>query len=227
MPSHCQLNFDAIEASLRLVQVRFGAINAALTDPRDDLDDRVIGNLMAGYRLVERYVASGVELFDIAQVGGLLEINNTVLCGADPALRDEFADHIAATERRFYDQVEGGIGDLIEWYEGHRAESSWKRAAGAFVRVLSKPQLFIEGNHRSGALLMSYILMRDGYPPFVLSADSAVAFFNPSSVIRNTRKKSITMLYRIPKIKKRYAQFLEAQSDSRYLLNGDQRYARA
>jgi hypothetical protein len=227
MPSPCPLNFRAIEASLRLVQARFAAINAKLADPREDPDDRVISNLMAGYRLVERYVAGGVDLFDIAQVGGLLEINNTILCAADPALREEFAGHIAATQQRFYDQEEGGIGDLVEWYKGHRAESSWKRAAGVFVRALSKPQLFIEGNHRSGALIMSYILMRDGYPPFVLSPGNAVAFFNPSTVIRNTRKKSIAMLYRIPKIRRRYAEFLEAQSNSTYLLNDDPQYARA
>ena len=64
--------------------------------------------------------------------------------------------------RRFYEEREGGIQDLVEWYAGHRGESAWDRAAGVYVRILSKPQLFIEGNHRTGALLMSYILLRDG-----------------------------------------------------------------
>ncbi|HEX6829266.1 MAG TPA: hypothetical protein VF104_09825 [Burkholderiales bacterium] len=226
-PAPRRLNLAAIEASLHEVQAHFGAINADLSERRDAMDNRVIGNMIAGYRLVDEYVASGKDLFDIERVGGLLEINNMVLCGTDPVRRGEFASHLAATEQRFYDEDEGGIGDLMEWYDMHRTESVWKRAAGTFVRILSKPQLFIEGNHRSGALIMSYILMRDGYPPFVLTADSAVAFFNPSTVIRNTRKKSIAMLYRLPGIKKRYARFLEAQADPRFLLNGAKRSLRA
>jgi hypothetical protein len=219
MPTPHRLNLEAIEATLRQVQAQFGAINAQLLEPRDKLDDRVIRNIVAGYRLVDDYIASGEDLFAMGHVGGMLEINNTILCGTDPARRRESASHISATERRFYEQDEGGIGDLVEWYAAHRTESVWKRAAGTFVRILSKPQLFIEGNHRSGALIMSYILVREGCPPFVLSVDNARGYFNPLTVVRNTPKKSVAMLYRMPKIKKRYAQFLEAQADPRFLLD--------
>jgi hypothetical protein len=55
-----------------------------------------------------------------------------------------------------------------------QARIAWKRAAGVYVRTLSEPELFIEGNHRSGALVMSYILAREGYPPFVLTAENAI-----------------------------------------------------
>jgi hypothetical protein len=75
---------------------------------------------------------------------------------------------------------------VLEWHARHEGESAWSRAAGAYVRTLSKPQLFIEGNHRAGALMMSYILVREGRPPFVLSVENAGAYFDPSAVIRNT-----------------------------------------
>jgi hypothetical protein len=100
----------------------------------------------------------------------------------------------------------------------HRDESAWKRAAGVYMRILSKPQLFIEGNHRTGTLVMSYILVRSERPPFVLSVDNATAFFNPSTLIRNTPKKSVVMLYRLPKIKKKFAAFLQEEADAAYLL---------
>jgi hypothetical protein len=100
-------------------------------------------------------------------------------------------------------------------------ESAWKRAAGTYVRILSKPQLFIEGNHRSGALVMSYILVSEGKPPFVLTVENAAAYFDPSSVIRDTAKKSPTAMYRFPGIKKRFAKFLANQSDANYLLAPD------
>lgn len=226
-PSACRLDLAAIEHSLRQIQARFAAINADLLEPRDELNDGVIHNMLLGYRLVDRYVAEGANLFALDRVDGLLEINNTVLCGTDPAQRREFARSIAATERRFYDQDEGGIADFFEWYAAHHADSVWERAAGALVRVLSKPQLFIEGNHRSAALIMSYILMREGRPPFVLSVDNAAAYFNPSSAIRNTRKKSLATRYRLARFERRCARFLETQADPGFVLDGVSRGVRA
>ena len=85
------------------------------------------------------------------------------------------------------------------------------------MRILSKPQLFIEGNHRTGALVMSYLLLRDGKPPFVLTVDNAEAYFDPSTVIRDIRKSSPAAIFRLPGIKQRFAKFLRAQADARYL----------
>lgn len=65
-----------------------------------------------------------------------------------------------------------------------------------------KLQLFIEGNHRSGSLIVSYLLMRAGQPSFVLTLDNAEGYFNPSSVIRNSAKPGVRALYELPKVKK-------------------------
>jgi hypothetical protein len=211
MPAPCHLNLPAIDRSLREVQAQFDLLSERFYEPRDPLVDAVRQNLLAGYALIDDYVARGVDLFSLSHVGLLLEINAMVLCGGDPLRRAEYAQHIEATEKRFFDSEEGGIKDLLEWYDMHRDESVWKRAAGVYVRILSKPQLFIEGNHRSGSLIVSYLLMRDGFPPFVLTADNAEGYFNPSSVIRNLPKRGFKALFKLPKIKRKYAAFLESQ----------------
>jgi len=214
MPVPCRLDLPAIERSLYAVQQNFAVLSTRFFEPRDPLIDQVRNNLLAGYALVDDYVMRGVDLFALENVGLLLEINATVLCGTDPEQRAEYAEHIAATERRFFSNDEGSIKDLLGWYAAHRSESTWKRAAGVYIRILSKPQLFSEGNHRSGSLIVSYLQMRDGHPPFVLSEGNAEAYFNPSTVIRNLPKRGVKVLFKLPGIKKRYARFLEEQASA-------------
>ena len=213
------LNLPAIEASLRRVQREFDTINRRLSSPRDPMSDTVIENVLAGYAYLNVLHEDGINVFAKGQHKYLLELNNRVLCGTDPALRLEFAPHIQATQTRFYEEPHGGIEDLVEWCAAHRNDSVWKRAAGTYVRSMSKPQLFIEGNHRTGTLLASSILLNAGQPPFVLTVENAVAYFEPSTVIRNTSKLGPMALFRLPGIKKRFAKFLEQQADPSYLLS--------
>ncbi len=212
MPAPRHLNLPVIDRTLVEVQTHFAALSERFLEKRDPFSDPVRENMLAGYALIDDYVARGVDLFSLPQVDLMLEVNATVLCGPDPLRRAEFAEHLAATEKRFFDNEEGGAKDLFNWYDEHRKESAWKRAAGVYVRLLSKPQLFIEGNHRSGSLIVSYLLLRDGLPPFVLTVDNAACYFNPSTVIRNLPKRGPKALFQLPKIKKKYAAFLEEQA---------------
>ncbi|WP_288441376.1 hypothetical protein [uncultured Pseudomonas sp.] len=212
MDAICRLDLPAVERALRKVQDRFAELSRQFTEPRDPFTDEVLSNVLEGYALIDDYVARGVDLFDLQQLNLMLEINATVLCGSDPARRREFSAHLQATEARFFNNVEGGIKDLYNWYCSYRSDSIFKRAAGVYVRILSKPQLFIEGNHRTGSLIVSYLLMRAGLPPFVLTLDNAEGYYNPSSVIRNSAKHGVKALYELPKIKKKYAAFLEAKA---------------
>ncbi|MBC3464835.1 hypothetical protein [Pseudomonas sp. RW10S2] len=207
-----RLDLSAVERALRDVQRRFTELSKHFTEPRDPFTDEVLQNVLEGYALIDDYVARGIDLFDLQQLNLMLEINATVLCGSDPERRVEFAQHLIATEEHFFNNVEGGIKDLYNWYCSYGSDSVWKRAAGVYVRILSKPQLFIEGNNRTGSLIVSYLLMRAGLPPFVLTLDNAEGYFNPSSVIRNSAKHGVKALYELPKIKKKYAAFLEAQA---------------
>lgn len=210
-PASGRLDLQAIERSLREVQAHFNAVNARILEKRDPFLDAVRDNMVAGYALADSLATRGIDLFSLKNVGCLLDINTTVLCGNDPVLRQESAAHIAATEERFYAEGEGSIKSLLEWYGLHRHEDTFLRAAGVYIHILSKPQLFIEGNHRSGSLIMSYILMREGRSPFVLRVDNAEAYFNPSTVIRNLAKHGLKALLKTPLIRRRYADFLRSQ----------------
>ena len=212
------MNLPAVDASLRDLQRAFGSELADVAAARDPMDDRVVDNMVAGYAFVDALVAEGVDVLAMGHHKDLLELNTIVLCGTDPARRTQYAGHVEATEQRFYEEREGGIQDLAEWYRTHQGDSTWARAAGAYVRMLSKPQLFIEGNHRTGALLMSYILVRDGRPPFVLSTDSAADYFDPSTAVKDVDKNSPATVFRLSRVTERLARLLRERSDARHLL---------
>lgn len=212
------LNLPAIESSLRRVQREFESINRRLSWQRDPMSDEVVENLLAGYAYVDVLIDRDIDFFSMGKHQYLLELNNIVLCGPDEDLRAEFSRHIEATKNRFYDEPGGGIEDIVEWRARHLDQSVWKLAAGLYVRMLGKPELFIEGNHRTGVLLASYVLLRAGKPPFVLTVENAMAYFDPSTVIRNTSKLGPMALFRLPGINQRFARFLEDQADPRYLI---------
>jgi hypothetical protein len=125
-----------------------------------------------------------------------------------------------ATKQHFYEQEKFNINDILDWHRKHEDESPWKQAAGVYVRILSQPQLYIEGNHRTGALIMSYILARYGQAPFVLTVDNAKAYFDPSTLVKDTKKTTATLLIKLPGMKKRFAQFLRDQANEQYLRSG-------
>jgi hypothetical protein len=199
------------------VQQEFPKINAQLRSRRDSMTDAVLDNMMSGYAFVDRAIADDTDLLNPQYVAGLLELNHIVLCGREADSRQEHHKHIQATAQRFYTQDEFNINDILRWHRDHAYESPWKRAAGVYVRILSQPQLYIEGNHRTGALLMSFILGRDGKAPFVLAVENALAYFDPSSLVKETKKTPTTLLMKLPRMKKRFASFLEAQADGQYL----------
>lgn len=216
-----RLNLPAIEASLREVQREFPQINALLHSRRDSMTDEVVEQMLAGYTFVDTAIRQQHNLFDLKNVDGLLELNHLVLCGLNPTVRKEHKKHIEATAQRFYNQEGFDIGDILAWYHKHAHETPWKRAAGVYVRILSQPQLYIEGNHRTGALIMSYLLARDGEPPFVLTVGNAKAYFDPSTLIKQMQKTSSTLLAKLPHMKRRFAAFLHDQANDCYLRKGD------
>ena len=215
------LNLPAIEHSLKSVQREFPKINEILQSRRDSMTDEVVENMMAGYAFVDSALDRGLDLLDVRHASSLLELNHIVLCGLDPAARNEYRQHIEATAERFYHRDGFGIGHILTRYAKHIHESPWKQAAGVYIRVLSQPQLYIEGNHRTGALIMSYILTRNDEPPFVLSVENAKAYFDPSTLIKETQKSVGMGLTKIPRMKVRFAKFLRAQANRAYLRSLD------
>lgn len=213
-----RLDLAAIGAALREVQAAFPTINAHLEMKREAMSDRVVAYLLDGYAEVDRLLADRVDAFAMGHLSALLELNHRVLCGADPEERRHHHRHLEATAAAFYDDERGGIRDVREWYERNRQTSVWRRAAGVYVRILTEPQLFIEGNHRAGALIMSYLLAREGQPPFVLTVDNAEAYFKPSTLMRRTRKSAPTSIWRIPQLIGAFADYLRTTANGDLLI---------
>jgi hypothetical protein len=212
------INLPAIEHALRHLQRAFPQINKKLSDRRDPLDDEVLGNMLEGYATVERLLCNGVDIFKMGQLHHWLELNAIVLCGSDAVVRSGHHRLIEASEARFYEQPGGGISDIMEWYALNINKSVWRRTAGVYIRMLSDPQLFIEGNHRTGALIMSYLLTREGCAPFVLTDKNAREFFNPSSAFKKTKKRSVKMRIKMPGLASAFADYLKHQANKSFLV---------
>ena len=78
--------------------------------------------------------------------------------------------------------------------------------------------MFFEGNDRTGALVMSYILAKEGYPPFVLTAANAKAYFESSALIKKLPRNGLANLFRLPRLKTRIAGLLKDQAKTGCLL---------
>jgi hypothetical protein len=212
------MNIDKIERSLRAVQKDFDRINYTLEDLRDPMRDEIVSNMISGYRYVNELLEQDISLLRREGLHHFLELNHIVLCGTNKEERKNCQKHIQATTDRFYEQKDFCISDIRRWAEDHKKDSPWKRAAGVYIMHISQPQLFFEGNHRTGALLMSCILVRNGKPPFVLGVNNAKAYFDPSSLAKKTTKDFFGNYFTLPKIKKKFAQFLEEQANSDFLI---------
>lgn len=217
--SQTQLNLVAIEASLRSVQGHFDRINASLESPRDPLRDEVLSNLLSGYAYLNRILAADIDPFAPGQSRHLLRLNYLVLFGTCAVPDGECALQFRETERRFYDDTNpGGLRALMNYLADHRGEAIWRLAAGIYLRILSQPQLFIEGNHRTGALAMSYLLASQGQPPFVLTAHNAKAYFDPSSLAKTCRKGSLHGFLKMPRLRRCLAELIREDADLRFLV---------
>lgn len=215
LSSHKQyrLNLDRIEQSLRAVQADFERLSDQLLMRREPLTDQIIDNLLTGYAYVDQLLEDGVEVFSPSGLDHILELNHIVLCGVNDSVRLEYGSHLLETRHRFAE----GIGVIADWYESKRHKSALRRAAGVYVLGVSQPQLFLEGNHRTGALVASYILVQEGLPPFVLTPKNAVAYFNPSTMIKyRDKQKFLDRQYYLKKYRRVLQNFFEETLDKRF-----------
>jgi hypothetical protein len=207
----------AIEASLRAVAAHLAYTDQHVDSPSERLDCRAVDCMISGYAFIDELIQNKIDMFLIGQSSLFLEVNALVLFGCDTQMRMDFAEQLAATEKKFYDDENGGIRDVVEWYALHATDSAWLRAAGVYIRILSEPELFIEGNHRTGALVISYILARSGYPPFVLTVNNVEDFREWSELFASRCKNSILLRCQMPWLKRRFAEFLRAEANPKFL----------
>ncbi len=221
--SHAKrLNLERIDTSLKTVELHWSQID-------DELDRRGIGRkdtpfstavrmrMMSAFQYLDALLAQQVPPFSRDSIRHMLTLNERVHYGTDQSLMAEYAAAREATAEKFYQH----IWPLQDWYERHTAQGDYplKVAAEIYVSILGYPQLYIEGNHRTGSLIANWISVYHGFAPFVLSVDNAIAYFAPSAEIKNLANKSTWReRARLPKYRKSFLAFWERHIDSQYLI---------
>jgi hypothetical protein len=211
------LQLSAIAEELHRVQMRFPEINAALHTGREDFSDVVLDNLLDAYDHLNELIKKDFSPFSEKGIQEIFALNSLVLGGGDAAWRKTHARFLQASWARFLEMVV----PLVRWYHKHKDENPFKVAAEMYVGVLSHPQLFMEGNHRTGTLIASWILLKHGKPPFVLTVENAKTYFDPSAEIKFTDKRNVNGQLKLPKYKRYFRDFLEAQVKQNYLFDED------
>ncbi len=221
-PNPKRLRLDAIDDALKTVEMRWQEID-------DELDRRGIGRkdtpftdtlrlrMMSAYNELDRLLAQQMEPFSLPSIAEMLLLNERVHYGTDTRLQAEYTSAREATSEKFHQH----IWPIQIWYERHlqRGDHPLKLAAEIYVSILGYPQLYIEGNHRTGALIADWITVYYGFPPFVLCAENAIAYFAPSAEIKSFGNKSTWRgQFKLPKYRKSFLAFWERHIDGRYLL---------
>ena len=216
-------NLNTVEQSLLDVQKNWEKID-------DELDRKKIGRrdapfdtvirtrMMAAYTHLDTLLRRGIAPFSIDGISEILELDNLVLYGTDFGLRLMYNQAIVANSEKFHNNIE----PIEKWYRKHMKGEPHplKVAAEVYVAILGHPQLFIEGNHRVGSLVSSWISMYHGRPPFVLSPQNAAAYFEPSAQIKKFADKSTWRgRQRLPKYRKCFKEFWEKYIDPKYVEN--------
>ncbi len=102
------------------------------------------------------------------------------------------------------DQVEWALEDILGNYKGHKKETYPFKLAFDFHLKYENIHPFLDGNGRTGRLIMNKILMDRGYFPIIVYTKNSQAYFN--AITRGLERQT----------KKNYYQFMLEQSKKTY-----------
>ncbi|THB64985.1 MAG: hypothetical protein D6B26_04275 [Spirochaetaceae bacterium] len=210
-------NLETIEEDLKGFQADFERINSELAMRREDITDDMVAHIVEAYRFLNDLLRKKMDLFTPAGLHALLEMNHIVLCGTNPETRSQYYQHLTETRNSFLKK----ITPIKEWVlKKRQGGNPHKIATGFYTRALSQPQLFLEGNHRTGNILLNYLLVSANALPFIVTRDSAKNYLDMSGEIKFTNKdNSFDATMKMPGHNKRFRQFLQDTGSDRYLMN--------
>ena len=209
-------DISCIEASLRAFQSDFGRINPRLSLHREPFTDDLLANMLSAYAFLNEALAKGFHIMTPAGQHALLEMNHLVLCGTEPKTRFEYHNHVLKTRTRFHER----IGRIRKWFRKRQhKDDAFALAAALYSLAVSQPQLFIEGNHRTGNLLVNFVLISAGQSPFVVRAGNAVEYFELSGEMKLAGHGDNPHPTRsqLTRWRKQFAALLRSEADETYL----------
>ena len=111
------------------------------------------------------------------------------------------------------EEVEEELNNLLKWYKGNHNKIHPLILAFEFHRRYEFIHPFLDGNGRTGRLIMNKILMSNGYSPIIVYKDNKAAYFNSLEKSKEGKLKN-------------YYQFMLEQTDKTYdyILNVIKRY---
>lgn len=205
-----------IEHSLEEFRKDFARINNLLFNKRETFTIEMKENLLAAYAFLNELLSKDIDLFLPSGLHHLLELNHIVLCGTSTSKRNEYYHHLKETRKKFLDRID----KIKKWVIKHRSdEDAFKLAAGFYAKSLSKPQLFMEGNHRTGNIILNYLLLSKKAAPYIISRQTALDYLNLSGDIKFTDSENgFESTFKMPKYRNRFAEFLKTSVNQAYLI---------
>ncbi|TVR83013.1 MAG: hypothetical protein EA405_05530 [Rhodospirillales bacterium] len=200
-----------------------GALNelarqpSALPGDRSPLSQSELRRLVDGYAYVDSLLAQGVDPLALGGSGHLLELNHRVLNGVTPERRQQYRNHLETTENHFYTNHGGGADAFYDWVDRNRDQPPRRFAAGMMVRMVSTPQLFLEGNQRTAVLAASLALVRGGLPPLVMTVTNAARLSRALAVCKVIDRRTWTAFWRLRRAQRALEIGLDPTRGARFL----------
>ena len=208
-------HLDTIENALTQFRESFPSINEQIQIKREHITPVMVGQILEAYDFLNSLLGKNVDLFTPAGLHSLLEMNHIVLCGSNAEKRMEYYQHLQATRAQFLKRIK----PIRLWVESHRKTADPRvLATGFYSRNLSQPQLFLEGNHRTGNILFNYLMVSQGAPPFIITPQTAVDYLDISGEMKFTDKeKTFEHGLKMPGHRKRFVTFLSQHASADFL----------
>lgn len=207
-------NVEAIKKSLTEVSKEFKKINHKLETKREILTLDMVDNIIEAYKYLNHLLKNKFDIFSHAGLYSLLELNHIILCGTDKTKRLEYHEHIFETRKKFQENIK----PIYKWYKKNfDKKKPFKIIANLYSMILSQPQLYIEGNHRTGNIIINYILLSFRMSPFIMTIENAVDYLNISGKIKFSNKNELNNMFDFKNFKKEFIKVLEKNLDESFL----------
>lgn len=212
-----RFDLSAIADALHGLRNHMHHVNLRLDNHHPALNRDCVEQIVQAYSMIDHYLAEDLPLFSMGQSREVLAVNHCVLFGQENTLNPDYHKALKASEKHFYGVAGSGIGGLVDWYSRNREQAVWRLAAGVYLQTVGPPQLFLEGNHRTGVILANYILARANQAPLVIDHQLAPTWFEMTEIVRSRRRSLLEPKFWLRSLHGELAEFIQHHVNERYL----------